>query len=258
MATLAAPARPARSSGDERFFMTAALAMAGVTVVGFSLNALMGRSSFSAPLIVHLHALLFMGWVALYVVQNALVASGNVAVHKRLGWLSAVWMPAMVATALIVIVSMLRRGAVPFFFTPIGFLTMDVMILSSFVALAAAAIHVRRRTDWHRRLMFCSMAALTGPGFGRLLPMPLLIPYAAEAAVAASLLFPAWGMVSDRRRSGRIHPAWWWGIAAIVGGQLAGELVAHSPLGLALYDWVAAGSPGAQVPATVFPAPPVA
>jgi len=258
MATLAMDVRPARTAGDERFFMTAALAMAGVIIAGFSFNAIMGRSSFHSPISVHVHALLFMGWMVLYVVQNALVASGNVALHRRLGWVSAVWIPAMVGAALYVIVHMVQRGAVPFFFTPIFFLTFDTMILVSFVGLAATAIRLRRRTDWHRRLMFCAMAVLTGPGIARLLPMPLLIPYAAEAAVGASLVFPIAGIVADRRRSGQIHPAWWWGLAAIVGGQVLAEIVARTWLGLSLYDVVAAGTAGAHIAPTAYPLPPVA
>jgi hypothetical protein len=130
------------------------------------------------------------------------------------------------------------------------------MILASFVALSTAAVRLRRRTDWHRRLMFCGMAALTGPGFGRLLPMPLFIPFAGEYMVAISLLFPAAGMIFDRRRNGRIHPAWWWGVAAIVGGQIIAELVARTWLGLSLYDWIAAGTPGANVAPTAYPLPP--
>jgi hypothetical protein len=258
MATLATEVAPRRASAEERFFMTSAVAMAIVIVAGFSLNAIMGRSTIHSPVSVHVHGLLFMGFLALYVTQNALVASGNVAVHKKLGWLAAVMVPAMIVAALYVIVAMLRRGAVPFFFTPIYFLTMDTMILASFVALVATAIRMRRRTDWHRRLMFCGMAAFTGNGIGRLLPMPLLIPYAGEAAVAASLVFPIWGMLADRKRDGRVHPAWLVGIAVVVGGQLIAELVAGTPLGLSLYDWIAAGSPGAHVPPTAYPAPPLA
>jgi hypothetical protein len=258
MATLAMDVRPTRSSREERFFMTSAIAMAVVIIAGFSFNAIMGRSTIYSPISVHVHGLLFMGFLGLYVTQNALVATGNVAVHKRLGWLSAVLIPAMIVAALYVIVAMLRRGAVPFFFTPIYFLTMDTMILTSFVALVVAAIRLRRRTDWHRRLMFCGMAAFTGNGLGRLLPMPLLIPYAGEAAVAASLVFPAWGLISDRRREGRVHPAWLWGIGVILAGQFIAEVVAKTPLGLSLYDWVAAGSPGAHVAPTAYPLPPVA
>src|SRR3954468_19380020 len=246
MATLATQAEPRRANAEERFFMTSAVAMAIVIVAGFSLNAIMGRSTIFSPISVHVHGLLFMGFLGLYVTQNFLVGTGNVAVHKRLGWLAAVMVPAMIAAALYVIVAMLRRGAVPFFFAPLYFLAMDTMILSSFVVLVVSAIRMRRRTDWHRRLMFCAMAAFTGNGLGRLLPMPLLIPYAGEAAVAASLVFPIWGMLSDRRRDGRIHPAWWWGLGIIFAGQAIAELVAGSPLGLSLYNLVAAGSAGAH------------
>jgi hypothetical protein len=258
MATLATHAAPRRrASAEERFFMTSAAAMAATIVAGFSLNVAMGRSSFGAPVSVHVHALLFMGWVALYLTQNMLIGTGNVAVHRRLGRIAAVWIPAMIGAGLYVIVAMVRRGAVPFFFTPLYFITMDTLILATFVGLAAAAIRLRRQTAWHRRLMFCAMAVFTGNGIGRLLPMPLLIPWAGEAAVAASLVFPAWGMVSDRRRTGRVHPAWWWGIAAIVGAQLVAEIFVRTPLGLSLYAWVAAGSPGAHVAALAYPAPPL-
>jgi len=257
MATLATQAAPRRATAEERFFMTSAVAMAIVIVAGFSFNAIMGRSTIFSPISVHLHGVLFMGFLGLYVTQSFLIASGNVAVHKRLGWLAAVMVPSMIAAALYVIVAMLRRGAVPFFFTPIYFLAMDTMILAGFVVLVVAAIRMRRRTDWHRRLMFCAMAAFTGNGLGRLLPMPLLIPYAGEAAVAASLAFPIWGILSDRRRNGRIHPAWLCGIAVIVGGQLIAELVTHSPLGLSLYHWVAAGSPGVHIAPLAYPAPPL-
>jgi hypothetical protein len=258
MATLATPAAPRRTNAEERFFMTAAVAMAIVIVAGFSLNAIMGRSTIFSPISVHVHGLLFMGFLGLYVTQNFLVATGNIAVHKRLGWLAAIMVPAMIAAALYVIVAMLRRGAVPFFFTPIYFLAMDTMILTSFVVLVVAAIRMRRRTDWHRRLMFCAMAAFTGNGLGRLLPMPLLIPYSGEAAVAASLVFPAWGILSDRRRNGRIHPAWLCGMAVIVGGQIVAEIVARTPLGLSLYHWLAAGAPAAHISPTAYPAPPLA
>lgn len=258
MATLATHVAPPRANAEERFFMTSALVMAVTIVAGFSLNAALGRSSFGAPLSVHVHALLFMGWLALYVVQNGLVATGNVAVHRRLGWVAAVWIPAMVAAALFVIVGLVRRGAVPFFFAPVSFLMMDTMILASFVGLAAAAIRLRRSTGWHRRLMFCAMAGLSAAGLGRLLPMPLLVPFAGESAVAAALVFPAWGMIADRRRDGRIHPAWWWGVAALVGAQVVADVVAHSAVGVSLYQWIVAGSPGAAISPTAFPAPPLA
>lgn len=245
------------TDNDDRFFMRAAIAMALVIVSGFSLQLAMGRSSFSSPPLVHAHAITFMGWVALYVTQNALATSGNLALHRRLGWIGAGWIIAMIVLGNLVTIAMVRRGQVPFFFRPLQFLVFDPASLFAFAGLAYAAIRLRRKTDWHRRLHFCGMSLLLGPGFGRLLPMPLLIPWAWEATFAATLVFPIIGVVADKRRSGRVHPAWFWGIGVMFGTLLVVEAITYSPIGDALYRVTTAGSPGAQVPPLDFAAPPV-
>lgn len=51
---------------DDGFFRNAAFVMTAVIFAGFSLQLAAGRSSFSAPLLVHAHALVFMGWVVIY------------------------------------------------------------------------------------------------------------------------------------------------------------------------------------------------
>jgi hypothetical protein len=100
------------------------------------------------------------------------------------------------------------------------------------------------------------MSLLLGPAFGRLLPLPLLQPWAFEATFAALMLFPAVGVAADMRRRGRIHPAWIWGISAMFGSLLLTEAIAYGPAGGALYQAVAAGSPGAAVPPLDFADPP--
>src|SRR3954447_24737331 len=52
--------------GNERFFLGAAIAMTIVIVSGFSHQLAMGRSTFYSPPLVHAHAIMFMGWVAIY------------------------------------------------------------------------------------------------------------------------------------------------------------------------------------------------
>ena len=251
MATLAQP-RPA-ASARETFWPISAALMVVLLIAGFSVQVAMGRSSFAAPLYVHAHALLFFGWAVLYLAQNLLVGTGNIALHKRLGWLSVVWIPAMLALGLIVTVAMVRRGAVPFFFQPLYFLIMDPLTLLTFAGLAAAAIHLRRKTQWHRRLMFCGMSILLGPGIGRLIPMPLLIPYAGWAVFAVVILFPIAGIARDLRREGRVHPAWWWGLGTIVVMQIGIDLLTFSPLGQSLYALATQGSPGASIAPLAFP-----
>jgi len=256
MATVAQP-QP-RIGADHRFFMISAIVMALIVVTAFSFHFAMGRSTFAAPVLVHVHAVLFMGWVAFYVLQNALVATGSVATHKRLGWIGLGWMILLVVVGTWVTVAMVRRGTVPFFFEPSYFLVMNPVTVITFAGLGVAAIAMRRRTDWHRRLHYCGMAMLMGPAFGRLLPMPFLIPWAGQIVFAALLIFPIAGVIADKRRSGRVHPAWAWGIGVMLLAQISIDLLAHSAPALSIYRAVSAGHPGAAVDPLAFPPMPTA
>ena len=255
MATLAQ--KPLASAvGDERFFLRGAIVMTAVIIAGFSLQLTMGRSTFASPLRVHAHAIVFMGWVAIYLLQNIFVATDRMALHRRLGWIAAVWMVPMVVLGCVVTVAMVRLGHVPFFFRPLQFLIFDPVAVFTFAGLTIAAILLRRRTEWHRRLHFCGMTILLAPAFGRLLPLPLLQPWAWEAAYAATILFPLAGAWADMRRSGRVHPAWRWGIGTIVASFVLVEAITYSPVGTAIYQRVTEGSPGAAVPPLEFAPPP--
>jgi hypothetical protein len=255
MATLAdKPAAPAIS--DDRFFLISAIVMVLVIIAGFSTQLAMGRSTFASPLLVHAHAVMFMGWVGLYLLQNIFVSTGRMTLHRRLGWIGSGWIFGMLVLGFGVTVAMARRGQVPFFFRPLHFLVFDPLSLIAFVGLTIAAIRLRRRTDWHRRLHYCGMSMLLGPGFGRLLPMPLLQPWAWEETFVATLIFPAVGVFRDIRRNGHAHPAWLWGIGTMVGAFVVIEAVTYSPVGGALYNAVTEGSPGAAVAPLEFAAPP--
>ena len=255
MATLAQPPIAA-PVGDERFFLRGAVVMALVVVAGFSFQLAMGRSTFASPLRVHLHAVLFMGWVAIYLLQNFLAATGRMHLHRPLGWIAAVWVVPMVVLGWVVTVAMVRNGHVPFFFRPLHFLIFDPATVVGFAGLTAAAVLLRRRTQWHRRLHYCAMALLIAPAFGRLLPLPLLQPVAWETTFAVTLIFPLAGILADVRRDDRIHPAWWWGAAAMLGVLAVTEAVTYSALGTSIYEAVTEGSPGAAVPPLEFGTPP--
>lgn len=251
MATVAEPVGAERR--DDGFFLKSAIAMAALVAFGFSFHLAMGRSSFSAPAHVHVHAVLFMGWVGFYLLQNALIATGTTGLHKRLGWIGAGWAALLVVVGIFTTVVMARKGTTPFFFEPAYFLVMNSMTVLCFAALTGAAIVLRRRTDWHRRLHFCGMSFLIAPAFGRILPLPLMIPWAGWGVFAAVLIFPLVGVAADLRRAGRVHPAWWWGIGTMIAVQLAIVLIACGPAGLALYRAATAGSPGAAIDPLAFP-----
>jgi hypothetical protein len=250
MATLAEPGAPARS--EERFFFTLACTMAAVLVAGFSLNLAMGRSSFEEPLVYHVHGVVFFGWVALFLTQTWLQASGNVALHKRLGWLSLLWVPAMVVLGIAITITSMRRTGGPFFFDANEFLISNPIALVAFAGLVFGAVAMRKRSDWHRRLMLGAMASIMGPGFGRLLPTPLFVPWAWEITNLVGMGFVVAGMIRDKRHHGRIHPAWHLGLWVTVGALLLGEVLAYTEWGYALTEQVMAGHPGAARPMEAY------
>jgi hypothetical protein len=256
MATLAAPFDHDEPARQERFFAGLAIFMALVIVAGFSTNLLMGRSTFASPLRVHFHALAFMGWTAIFVTQSWLATHGPLAMHRKLGWIAVAWMALMVAAGLMVIVAVVRNGTSPFFFQPQHFLIANPLSIALFVAFTLAAVRMRHRTDWHARLHISGMTMIMGPGFGRLLPMPLLIPYAFQAAAGAAVIFPLIGMVRDLRQSGRVHPAWWLSLAGLAALIALPGLLAPTKIGDSLYRAVTGGTPGASVPGMAFAAPP--
>jgi hypothetical protein len=251
MATLA-PHAPRFARNDDRFYFGLSVAMALVIVAGFSFQLAMGRSSFRVPLVWHVHGVVFMTWIGLFLTQTWLATGGSMALHRRLGWLAAGWVLLMMAMGTAVTVATVQRGTAPFFFQPQHFLIANPLGLLCFAGLTFTAIRLRRQRDWHRRLQICAFAALVGPGIGRLLPMPFLTPVAFEVAVGAGMLFPAFAMVREYRREGRIHPAWWWGEGAIGGTLVVAALLAYSPVGNAIYAMTVAGAPGAKVPGLAF------
>ena len=243
-------------AAETRFYAIMAIVMALVNVGAFSFFAAMGISSFHAPLWVHVHAILFMGWVLLFLLQTSLGAAGSLALHRRLGWIAVGWAMAMVIVGTLTTVWNVQKGAVPFFFLPAQFLLMNPLSVLLFAALLIGGVVRRRDRDWHPRLILCAMAAIMGPAFGRLLPAPLFLYSMGTAVFVGMIAFPIAGIVRDKRRHGRVHPAWWVGLGALVFLQLVTEAAGRSRIALARYDRVVAGTPGAQVPGLVYQRPP--
>jgi hypothetical protein len=241
---------------EARFHFRIACAMALVLAAGFAIQFAAGRSSFSAPPLVHVHAVLFTGWVAIYLLQNWLVASGAAGTHRKLGWIAAALVPVMLLVGTATTVNAVQMGRVPFFFLPQIFLIYDPATLLCFAGLTTLAIMKRRQTDWHRRLHLCAIAAMLGPGFGRILPMPLMGPYSFEIAALLGLVFPLWAMAREVRRGEGLHPAWAIGVPALPLTLLAGFLLGHSALGAGLYAAAVAGTPGAAIPGLAYGPPP--
>ncbi len=241
-----------RYQADGKFFLIMACVMAAVIVAGFSIHLALGRSTFAVPAIYHLHAGVFFSWIAFYLAQNWSIATNNIRLHVTLGLAAYVLVPIMVVMGFAVMIVALRRSGGPFFFDQNEFLISNSLSLVLFGVLIITALRRRRYTGWHRRLMLVGMSILTGPGLGRLLPMPLMIPHAWRLMVVATLVFPVIGMIADKRRYGHVHPAYLWGIGAIIVTQIVADVIAYSPLGVSLTEALLAGTAGGERPMAAF------
>ncbi len=253
MATAATPPDGTRTaSGEHRFFLIATWLLALLTVGGFAMNLAAGRSSFDVPLVYHLHAFVFMGFIALYLAQVTLAARGHLALHRRLGLVAVAWIPLMLALGTWLTFETLRVIGGPPFFGQSEFLLVNLFHLGAFAVLAFAALRMRKRPDWHKRLMFGAIVTVSLPGVARLLPLPLLLPHVFPAMFAVISLFPLAGMVMDWRVNRRVHPAWWWALLVPVAAMALGEVI--DAQGYAT-EWVAghvAGTPGGERPPGAF------
>ena len=254
MATISSDISPGRGSKDSerQFFRVMAIVMATIIVAGFAVNLAMARSTLAVPPLYHLHAFVFFGWAALYVAQNWLIAGNQVALHRKLGMIAYGWVPLMIVMGFVIMITALRRTGGPFFFDQNEFLFSNSMLLILFGAMVMVALRRRRHTGWHRRLMLTAMSILTGPGLGRLLPMPLFMPNAWRIMMVVTLIFPVIGMIADKRRHGKVHAAWWWGVGAIVLTQIIADAIAYSEWGVGVTQAVLEGSAGSARPMAAF------
>lgn len=241
---------------DMRFFRTCISVMAALLVSGFVSNIALGRSNFSAPPVVHVHALLFMGWVVITVTQAWLAAAGARNWHIRLGRISLVWVIGLMVLGPLVTIAAIRTERVPFFFQPQHLLLADPATLLGFLVLFAAALTLRKRPDWHSRLQVGAFVMLMGPGVGRLLPLPLLMPYAFEIAAALPLVFILVCALRDMKVHGRPHLAWIWPVVLMAILLLGARTLALSPAGDAIYRASTQGSLAQGKDGRAFPNPP--
>jgi hypothetical protein len=93
---------------------------------------------------------------------------------------------------------------------------MDWLNMVAFGGLVIAAVRMRARSDWHKRLMLGAMIQLIAVAWGRL-TLPILWDQRGVWLIMLILLgYFAVGMAWDKRHHGSVHPAYYWGAGALV------------------------------------------
>jgi hypothetical protein len=191
-----------------RFYVGLAALMVAMVLVGFwpSYFGPLLRGNVSRPLVIQVHGIIFVGWMALLVAQVVLVARGRVDLHRRIGRLGIVYGCIVVAMGIVAgpaaSVIHIRAGewtrdeGAGFLLTTFG----DMLLFGGFFG---AAIAYRRRPEIHKRLMVAATVALLFAAVGR---MQFIASRAMAGVIWLSPMFV--GMAYDGIARRRVHPVY--------------------------------------------------
>jgi len=207
-----------------------AVTAAATTFLGFGrtyyLKSIFPTPSF--PLLFHIHGALFTAWLLVLVGQACLVASGRIALHRRVGSVGGFLVVPMLVTGSLAAIAA-GRGEAPISSAVVrGELTMaspglpplEAMVIPLttmvfFCAFAGAGLVYRRRPETHKRFMVLATIAMLPPAIGR---ATITLFDSANPA----LFFGGTGLfiltlgIHDRHRRGRVHPVTLWGGLALM------------------------------------------
>jgi hypothetical protein len=169
-----------------------------------------------------IHGTVFATWVVFFIVQSSLVRMRKVSVHRVLGWFGAGLATGTTALDFTFAVIMARfggavlhqQGTDAFLSIPFG----DMII---FGACMATAIYLRKRPEFHRRLVFVASCQLMDAALGRF-----------DYVFNHNLFYPSLdllivlGMVRDWMVEGRVHRVYFYALLPMIVMQ-----------SLAMYAW---------------------
>jgi hypothetical protein len=198
--------------------------------------------------IVHVHAVIFVGWLVLFTVQILLIRNKRLSLHKQLGF-GLVWLAGLMAvigpaTALTVQHrSMADPHADP------AFLSVQFTDIVAFVGLTTAAILLRKAPAAHKRLMLLGTLYITDAGFARWLADAWISLVGSGywgfwiALYFGSNLLVVLVGVYDLVTRRRLHPAYMAGVAWIFAVQMLSLSLYFSPAWLVCAKRVIAAWP---------------
>ena len=156
---------------DARFYFHFAIALAAIAFGGFALTYFypLARGRFDGPAILHVHGILFFGWMLLFIAQ-ARLASTSIRSHHALGLVGISLATAMVAASLVVIVGGLSESSASGTADTARALSIvPVVAISTFCVFFVLAIANRRRPEIHKRCMVMATITLLPPAVARVL-----------------------------------------------------------------------------------------
>lgn len=213
------------------FWQKMALGIAAFIIFSFAQFSLRGMVDIRvAPIWIHLHALVMVAWLALFVIQPTLIRQGDIARHRKLGSFALIFAAAVVLLCGFSAVMTASMGRVPPMFTPPFFLALNFISLAGFAGMVVAAVlSARRDNEAHRRYIVGANVLLMEPALGRLLPMPLLAPWGEFVVMLIQLATLAIVARHDLKSLGYVHRATLASLAVVAVLHSLTEMVGRLP-----------------------------
>jgi uncharacterized membrane protein YozB (DUF420 family) len=241
MATIVLGTFPARARADRNAFLLFTALVWVAVLSGFGTDSFNHLSKYGLdyPLIVHFHAVAFVGWLVLFTVQVALIRNGRADIHRRLGMAGAVLAAIMVvlgpATALVFDAARFAAtGRTP------EFLAVQFTDILAFAGLTGTALLMRGNPSAHKRLMLLGLIYISDAGFARFLNGAMAAPLGhgvwgerAGLYLGSDLLMLGLG-VYDLAARGRLHPAYIGGVVWMITLQYTALTLLGNPTWKAL------------------------
>ena len=236
----ASTTKPFKTFLGRYFYLCMSLVLAALVIAGFSrtVNASLFHAIPPRPLLLWIHGAAFSTWVVFFIAQSALVRARKVSVHRLLGWFGAGLATVMVVLGFTIAVVMTRfdtvvlqqKGVAAFLSIPFA----DMIIFGSCIAMA---IYWRKKSEYHRRLVFIASCQLMDAAIGRfdfmfnhnlfylaldcLIVLGMVRDWVVDKRVHKVYLYALPSLIvvqSLAIYAWRINPKWWQGITHTIMG----------------------------------------
>lgn len=247
-----APAFADYDTRDRNFFLGfVVVAWIGV-ILGFappSWARFNGRADYPAPLILQIHAGLYLLWMALLTAQVGLIRVRGQALHRKLGLVSFAMIPAMVLSGFFA-----EAYSQRFYLThppdSQAFFIIPIFYVAAFGTLASFAVLRRREPAAHKRLIYLATTVIVGAAWTRTIGEPIkaitgdgFLGMIASTFTSTNLFLLTIALF-DLRTRGRLHPVLATMIPAIIACELIVSWIYHAPAWLPVARAIAGNLPG--------------
>ncbi len=205
-----------RTPAPRRLYVGLALLAVAIAAVGFwptYFGPLAAGAADKTP-IVHLHAAVYVGWLAIFITQTVLAATGRIAAHMTLGRFAIGYGVLLIAVGLLTAFARfalrVRAGEAADGQAQLLGPLLDMLVFAPFFA---AAIYYRRNAQLHKRLMIVATTSLLIAAAGRMQFLGEQRMLLLHLIWLAPILL---AMAHDFWRQRRLHPVYVLGLAVLL------------------------------------------